>query len=240
MPSVAFGVVLFAVLTVVDRLREPILESIASLDPTFEATGAGIPGLRPGPGARQRLRADVPVDRPRGRAQVRGQPRAPNGPDPVGRRGSRGARGERPAGVRLAQRAAAVEPRVRGVRARDEPGMGIPRLERLPRLVRRRRAGHRLGARGRRRHRLRAHRRSGDGAERVRLGQRREQQPATARLRGLPPARRRAWPGSGWRSWRRSSSGCRPCEAEAGTPTLRSRCPRRDRAAGPPSGCAGS
>ena len=39
MPSVAFGVVLFAVLTVVDRLREPILESIASLDPTFEATG---------------------------------------------------------------------------------------------------------------------------------------------------------------------------------------------------------
>jgi hypothetical protein len=39
MPSVAFGVVLFAVLTVVDRLREPILGSIASLDPTFASTG---------------------------------------------------------------------------------------------------------------------------------------------------------------------------------------------------------
>jgi hypothetical protein len=39
MPSIALGVALFAVLTVVDRLREPILESIASLDPTFEATG---------------------------------------------------------------------------------------------------------------------------------------------------------------------------------------------------------
>ena len=44
MPSVAFGVVLFAVLTVVDRLREPILESIASLDPSFEATGPAFLG----------------------------------------------------------------------------------------------------------------------------------------------------------------------------------------------------
>jgi hypothetical protein len=39
MQSVAFGVVLLAALTVVDRLREPILESIASLDPTFASTG---------------------------------------------------------------------------------------------------------------------------------------------------------------------------------------------------------
>jgi hypothetical protein len=39
MPSIAFGVALFAVLTVVDRLREPILQSIATLDPTFESTG---------------------------------------------------------------------------------------------------------------------------------------------------------------------------------------------------------
>ncbi len=39
MPSVAFGVVLFAALTVVDRLREPILQSIASVDPTFQSTG---------------------------------------------------------------------------------------------------------------------------------------------------------------------------------------------------------
>jgi hypothetical protein len=44
MPSVAFGVVLFAVLTVVDRLRAPILNSIASLDPTFESTGPAFPG----------------------------------------------------------------------------------------------------------------------------------------------------------------------------------------------------
>ena len=44
MPSVAFGVVLFAVLTVVDRLRAPILNSIASLDPTFESTGPAFLG----------------------------------------------------------------------------------------------------------------------------------------------------------------------------------------------------
>ena len=44
MPSVAFGVVLFAVLTVVDRLRAPILNSIAGLDPTFESTGPAFLG----------------------------------------------------------------------------------------------------------------------------------------------------------------------------------------------------
>lgn len=44
MPSIAFGVVLFAVLTVVDRLRAPVLSSIASLDPTFESTGPAFLG----------------------------------------------------------------------------------------------------------------------------------------------------------------------------------------------------
>ena len=44
MPSVAFGVTLFAVLTVVDRLRAPILQSIASLDPTFASTGPAFLG----------------------------------------------------------------------------------------------------------------------------------------------------------------------------------------------------
>ena len=44
MPSVAFGVVLFAALTVVDRLRAPVMESIAGLDPTFEATGPAFLG----------------------------------------------------------------------------------------------------------------------------------------------------------------------------------------------------
>ena len=44
MPSVAFGVVLFAALTVVDRLRAPILNSIAGLDPTFESTGPAFLG----------------------------------------------------------------------------------------------------------------------------------------------------------------------------------------------------
>lgn len=44
MPSVAFGVALFAVLTIVDRLRAPILESIASLDPTFASTGPAFLG----------------------------------------------------------------------------------------------------------------------------------------------------------------------------------------------------
>jgi hypothetical protein len=44
MPSVAFGVVLFAALTVVDRLRTPVIESIASFDPTFESTGPAFLG----------------------------------------------------------------------------------------------------------------------------------------------------------------------------------------------------
>ena len=44
MPSVAFGVALFAVLTIVDRLRAPILESIASLDPTFASTAPAFLG----------------------------------------------------------------------------------------------------------------------------------------------------------------------------------------------------
>ena len=44
MPSVAFGVTLFAVLTVVDRLRAPILQSIASFDPTFASTGPAFLG----------------------------------------------------------------------------------------------------------------------------------------------------------------------------------------------------
>ena len=44
MPSVAFGITLFAVLTVVDRLRAPILQSIASLDPTFASTGPAFLG----------------------------------------------------------------------------------------------------------------------------------------------------------------------------------------------------
>ena len=174
MPSVAFGVVLFAALTVVDRLREPILESIASLDPTFASTGPAFLGY----GLVQALISvfaltylSIGLAR---RAPVRGQPRAAHGPDPAGRRGDRGAGAQRLARVRLAQRPAAVERRVHGVRARDQPGVGIPRLERLPRLVRGRRAGHRLGARGRRRRRLRAHRSSGDGAERFRLGEWRE------------------------------------------------------------------
>jgi len=44
MPSVAFGVTLFAVLTIVDRLRAPIMESIANLDPTFESTAPAFLG----------------------------------------------------------------------------------------------------------------------------------------------------------------------------------------------------
>ena len=249
MPSVAFGVVLFAVLTVVDRLRAPILQSIANLDPSFESTAPAFLGY----GLVQALVSVFALT-----YLSIGLADARRFEDSPGRRTVLfllvvAAVGAPVVSVLLGFAWLSVQPlsslvsvvsvvatnlawaylgwnAYRGWTAGEEPGTGWA-------LV----AGASV--------RLCAHRCPCDRVERVRLVERREQQPATAHLRGLPAARHRAGgglagaPGGVCRraagrsrrgSERRGARGC-----SGGRRTVLGAL-RPGRAAGQTRGCAGS
>ena len=178
MPSVAFGVALFAVLTVVDRLRAPILESIASLDPTFASTGPAFLGY----GLVQALIAVFALTYlSLGLADARRFEDSPAGRSVLILLLA-GAVAAPAVSALLGFAWLSVQPLSSIVSVVSVLATNLAWAylgwNAYRGLVRRRRAGQRLGACDRSRLRLPAHRGPGRGVERLRLGERREQQPA--------------------------------------------------------------